>query len=102
MSLIEIISTYGLAIVAALATVVSIITEVVKNVGPMKNVPTDLVVILLSAIVTVVAYFMATSYFAHAFVWYELVAAIIGSFVVAFVAMYGWDKINDLWTRNRK
>ena len=30
---------------------------------------------------------------------YWVVAALIGGFFVAFIAMYGWSKLKELWTR---
>ena len=31
--------------------------------------------------------------------WYMVLAAIMAGFVVAFVAMYGWEKLSELWKR---
>lgn len=85
--------------IGALAFVVSVITEVIKGIGVMKKVPTDIVVIILSMVLTVVAFFAYAQYVALVVAWYWVVAAIICGFFVAFIAMYGWDKINELWTR---
>lgn len=93
------IVTYGVATVAILAFVVSAIVEVIKNVGPLKHVPTDIVVIALSMNVTIVAYFGCADYFEHTVVWYEIALAAFGSFIVAYVAMFGWEKLSALWKR---
>ena len=85
--------------IGALAFVVSVITEVIKGIGVMKKVPTDIVVIILSMVLTVVAFFAYAQYVALVVAWYWVVAAIICGFFVAFIAMYGWDKINELWNR---
>lgn len=85
--------------IGALALVVSVITEVIKGIGVMKKVPTDIVVIVLSMVLTVVAFFAYAQYAALAVVWYWVVAALICGFFVAFIAMYGWSKLNELWTR---
>ena len=85
--------------VAILAFVVSVITEVIKNIGVMKKIPTSLVVIILSMVLTVVAFFAYVQYAALVVAWYWVAAAIICGFFVAFIAMYGWDKINELWNR---
>lgn len=85
--------------IGALAFVVSVITEVIKGIGVMKKVPTDIVVIILSMVLTVVAFFAYAQYAALAVVWYWVVAALICGFFVAFIAMYGWSKLNELWTR---
>ena len=96
------IITYGVAAVAILAFVVSAITEVIKNVWPLKAVPTDAVVIVLSMIVTVIAYFGLIAHLGRVFLWYELALAIVGAFIVAYVAMFGWTKLGELWNRFKK
>lgn len=85
--------------IGALAFVVSVITEVIKGIGVLKKIPTDIVVIVLSMILTVVAFFAYAQYTSRVVAWYLVVAAIICGFFVAFIAMYGWDKINELWNR---
>lgn len=85
--------------VGALAFVVSVITEVIKGIGVVKKVPTDIVVIILSMVLTVVAFFAYAQYAALVAAWHWVVAALICGFFVAFIAMYGWSKLNELWTR---
>lgn len=92
-------ASYLMAVIGILAFLVSAITEVVKNIPILKRVPTDLVVMVLSMLVTVVAFFALLAYLTRPFVWYELVAAIVIGFLVAFVAMYGWAKFTELWAR---
>lgn len=99
MDLVTIISTYGVASIAILAFIVSIIVEVTKGFSFVKKIPTDLVVIVVSMVVTLVSYLGAISYFNRAFAWYELVVAIVAAFVVAFISMYGWEKLSSLWDR---
>ena len=88
-----------MAAIGALAFVVSVITEVIKGIGVMKKVPTDIVVIVLSMVLTVAAFFAYAQYAALVVTWYWAVAALICGFFVAFIAMYGWSKLNELWTR---
>ena len=85
--------------VGALAFVVSVITEVIKGIGVFKKIPTDIVVIILSMVLTIVAFFAYAQYAALVVTWYLVVAAIIGGFFVAFITMYGWSKLKELWTR---
>lgn len=86
-------------VVGALAFIVSVITEVVKSIGIMKKVPTDIVVLALSMTLTVVTFIAYAQYAYIAIVWYWVVAAIICGFFVAFIAMYGWSKLTELWAR---
>ena len=85
--------------IGALAFVVSVITEVIKGIGVFKKIPTDIVVIILSMVLTVVAFFAYAQYAALVVTWYLIVAVLIGGFFVAFIAMYGWSKLKELWTR---
>ena len=85
--------------IGTLAFVPSVITEVIKGIGVFKKIPTDIVVIILSMVLTVVAFFAYAQYAALVVTWYLIVAALIGGFFVAFIAMYGWSKLKELWTR---
>ena len=86
-------------VIGALAFVVSVITEVIKGVRVLQAVPTDIVVVTLSIVLTVVA---AVAYAQHTqlvLTWYIILGAIIAGFFVAFVAMFGWTKLIELSER---
>lgn len=89
--------TQLIVVIGALAFAVSAITEVIKGIGFMNKIPTNAVVILLSMILTVVAFFAYAQYAAIAVVWYMVVAAVMCGFFVAFIAMFGWDKLHEMW-----
>lgn len=91
-----------LAVVGALAFMVSIITQVFKGVGVLSKVPTDILVFVLSIGLTVIAFVAYMQYIQMAIVWYMVLAAIMAGFIVAFVAMYGWEKFSELWKRFNK
>lgn len=85
--------------IGAIAFVVSVITQVLKGVKPLDKLPTDILVFILSIVLTLVAFFAYASYVGLAILWYYVVGAVIGGFIVAFVAMYGWTKLKELWDR---
>ena len=91
-----------LAVIGALAFMVSIITQVFKGVGVLSKVPTDILVFVLSIGLTVIAFVAYMQYIQQAIVWYMVIAAIMAGFIVAFVAMYGWEKFSELWKRFNK
>ena len=97
--MIEVYLPQAMMILGILAFVVSVIIEVIKNVSFLKNIPTDLVVIVLSEVLTVLSFLAYMSYNSIAVTWYLAVGAFIAGFFVAFVAMYGWDKITELYNR---
>lgn len=88
-----------LSVIGILAFMVSTITEVSKNIGILSKIPTDLQVIMLSLILCLLAYLSYVSYTNTVVQWYYAAAAVIISFIVSFVAMYGWDKLSVLWDR---
>lgn len=91
-----------LAVVGALAFIVSIITQVFKGVSVLSKVPTDILVFVLSIGLTVIAFVAYMQYIEQIIVWYMVIAAIMAGFIVAFVAMYGWEKFSELWKRFNK
>ena len=88
-----------MGVVGAIAFVVSVITQVLKGVKPLDKLPTDILVFILSIVLTLVAFFAYASYAGLTVLWYYVVGAVIGGFIVAFVAMYGWTKLKELWDR---
>lgn len=92
----------AIAALGMLAFLVSVITQVTKEIGVLKKIHTSLQVTVLSVVLTVVAYFAYISYSGTVISWYMIVGAIICGFVVAFVAMFGWEKLYELYNRFKK
>ena len=91
-----------LAVIGALAFMVSIITQVFKGVGVLSKIPTDILVFVLSIGLTVIAFVAYMQYIQQVILWYMVLASIMAGFIVAFVAMYGWEKFSELWKRFNK
>lgn len=91
--------TIILAVIGAIAFIVSVITQVIKGVGVFAKIPTDGLVLVLSIGITVAAFVAYMQYLHMTILWYMVLAAIMAGFVVAFVAMYGWEKLSELWKR---
>ena len=98
----QIITEYSVAVIGvlgALAFVVSIITEMLKDMPGVRKLPTKAFVILVSIIVTVAALLIYAAYIHIALLWHYVVLAVFASFVVAYIAMYGWDALKELKDR---
>ena len=91
--------TMILAVIGALAFMVSVITQVFKGVGVLSKIPTDILVFVLSIGITVVSFVAYMQYIQMTILWYMILAAIMAGFIVAFIAMYGWEKLSELWKR---
>ena len=91
-----------LAVIGALAFMVSVITQVFKGVGVLSKIPTDILVFVLSIGLTVIAFVAYMQYIQQVILWYMVLASIMAGFIVAFVAMYGWEKFSELRKRFNK
>lgn len=91
--------TLLLGVIGILAFTVSIVVQVFKGVSVLKKIPTDILVFVLSIALTVTAFVAYMQYVQQAILWYMIIAAILAGLLVAFVAMYGWEKVFELWKR---
>lgn len=85
--------------IGALAFITSIIIQVIKALPVFDKLPTDLLVFCVSIIITVALYLGWSDYAGHIVSWYEIAAIIIGGIVVAYIAMFGWERFYELWQR---
>lgn len=98
MNFMELLSTATI-IISLLALCVSVVTQVIKGVGIFKKIPTDILVFFLSIAFAVASFFAYMEYMKYLVYWYMVVAAVLLGFFVAFVAMFGWERLTTLWDR---
>lgn len=83
-----------LMIVAVLVALVNIITEVVKNSFSLEGSKRiNLFVLILSEVLTVCVFLAYWQIKELTVMWYVIVAFIVIGFMVAFAAMFGFDKL---------
>lgn len=80
--------------IGILTVVTNIIVQVLKELVPEK-VPTNLLVIVVAVLLTVLVFAAWVNYIAFAAVWYHYIAAVIAGIMVAYAAMYGFDKLKE-------
>lgn len=85
--------------IGVMAFLVSAITQVIKSWPGLEKLPTAAVVIVLSLILcpTVLTALMAWQ--GQPITWYMVFACMIAAFVVALVAMDGWERLREIWER---
>lgn len=81
-----------LAIVGALVVVVNVITEVLKK---LTNIQANWIAVAVSMALTLGAYFAWSAYRAMTVTWYTVAAAVVVGFLVAYAAMFGFDKLKQ-------
>ena len=93
--------TYALMEVGVLAFIVSVITQVIKEMPYLKNIQTNAVAMVVSLIVCPVAVIIACQYFKIVILWYYVFASFIAAFIVYLVSTGGWEKISEMWNRTK-
>jgi len=85
-----------ITVVGALVALVNIITEVLKKVT-WNKIPSSLLAVITSLVLTVAAFFAYAQITSSIpIVWYTIVAAVIVGFMVAYAAMFGFDKLKEI------
>ena len=86
-----------LGVMFLLVFTVNIIVEVVKRLVPKT--PTDLVVFIVSILVTVLALYIVATIMEITVMWHYAVGAVVLGIFVAYAAMFGFDKFKELYNR---
>lgn len=83
-----------LVIIGALMLLTNIIVEVLKK-FTYDKIPTNILAVLVSLALTLVAFFALMAYLALPVCWYHIAAAVVVAFLVAYAAMFGFDKLKE-------
>ena len=93
--------TYALIAIGVLAFLVSIITQVIKEMPGLKNIQTNAVALVVSLVLCPVSVIIACQYFNIVIEWYYVFASFIAAFIVYLVATGGWEKVSEMWNRTK-
>lgn len=91
-NLVEYIS-YLSIIVALICTLTSIVTEITKEIGVLKMIPTAAQVTTTSILITTLTFVSYASIKALTIKWYYIFASVVCGIFIAYITMYGWDKL---------
>lgn len=83
-----------ISIIGALVALTNIIVQVLKKVA-WDKLPTNILAVTVSMVLTLVAFFAYCQIKAIAVVWYMVAAAVVLGFMVAYAAMFGFDKLKE-------
>lgn len=93
--------TYALTTIGFLAFLVSIITQVIKEMPRLKKIQTNAVALAVSLIVCPVTAVIACQYFKIVIEWYYVFASFIAAFIVYLVSTGGWERVTEMWGRTK-
>ena len=94
-------ATYLLMAIGVMAFLVSVITQVIKELPCFKPMPTAVVVIVLSLVLCPAALVALMAWLSQPITWYLIFACMIAAFIVALVAMDGWERVAEIWQRTK-
>ena len=93
--------TYALIAIGVLAFLVSVITQVIKEMPGLVNIQTNAVALVISLILCPLAVIILCIWLDIRIIWYYIIGAVIAAFVVYLVATGGWEKVAEMWRRTR-
>jgi len=84
-----------ITVIGILVAIVNIVVEVVKKVT-WDKIPTSLLAVIISVVLTVIAFFAYAQITNLAIVWYMVVGAVVVGMMVSYAAMFGFDKLKEI------
>ena len=94
-------ATLMLMVLGVMAFVVSVITQVIKNLPWFKDIPTSVVVFVLSLILCPATLVALLAWLDEPIAWYMIFACFIAAFMVALISMDGWERVTEIWQRTK-
>lgn len=91
--------SYLLIAIGVMAFLVSIVTQVIKSWPGLDKLPTAAVVIVLSMVLCPVSMIALLTWMGQPITWYQIFACFLAAFIVALVAMDGWERVSEIWRR---
>ena len=90
-------------VLGVLVFLTTAVVEVVKMAFGVTGAFTlNKIALVVAIVLTVAAYLAYTAYTGIFIVWYYLIGSIVLGFIVALIAMLGWDKVIKMWQESQK
>lgn len=93
--------TCMLAGVGILAFFVSAIVQAIKDMPGLKSVQTNVVALAVSLVLTPLSVTVLCLAFKIVIEWYYIFAAMLAAFIVYLVSTGGWERVSEMWERNK-
>ena len=90
-----------IAIVGVLVALTNVIVEVAKK-ATWDKLPTNILALIVAVALTLAAGFAYCQIEAITITWYIVVASVVVGFMVAYAAMFGFDKLKEIMNWGEK
>ena len=84
----------SMAAIGALSLLTGVVTELTKNIGFLQRIPTDLQALVLGVVFSLAAVFCPGERGAAEPLWTGVIYGVVRGGLAAFVATYGWTKLD--------
>lgn len=93
--------SYILIAIGAMAFLVSAITQLIKELPVLKAIPTAVLVFILALVLCPVSFLALMAWLGQPVEWYMMFACMMAAFIVALVALDGWERVKSIWDRTK-
>ena len=94
-------ASYVFAAIGAMAFLVSVITQLIKELPVFKEIPTAVVVFVLALVLCPLSFLALMAWRNQPVEWYMIFACMMAAFIVALVSLDGWERVKDIWDRTK-
>lgn len=84
-----------ITVIGVLVAVTNVVTEVLKK-ATWDKLPTNILAFIVAEALTLAAGFAYCQIEAVAIMWYTVIAFVVAGFMVAYAAMFGFDKLKEI------
>lgn len=94
-------ASYVFMAIGMMAFLVSAVTQIIKELPVFKEIPTAVLVFALAMILCPSSFLAMMAWMEHPVEWYMIFACMMAAFIVALVALDGWERVKNIWDRTK-
>lgn len=94
-------ASYMFMAIGGMAFFVSVVTQLIKELPPFKDIPTSVLVFALAMVLCPLTFLALMAWMDQPVEWYMIFACMMAAFIVALVSLDGWERVKSIWDRTK-